>query len=70
MSDNQSLSNLKTVMNKLEKTAMQNVKQLQKNEGIIPNGDHLKSLMQKEAEVFEKEIGRSMTYAEMREMFG
>ena len=70
MSDNQSLSNLKTVMNKLEKDAMQNVKQLQKNEGIIPNGDNLKSLMQKEAEVFEKEIGRSMTYAEMREMFG
>jgi len=57
-------------MDKLENNALQNVKQLQKKEGIIPNGDNLISLMQKEADVFKKELGRPMTYSEMREMFG
>ena len=45
MSENQSSSSkLKIVMDKLENNALQNVKQLQKNEGIIPNGNHLISL--------------------------
>lgn len=71
MSENQSSSSkLKIVMDKLENNALQNVKQLQKKEGIIPNGDNLISLMQKEADVFKKEMGRPMTYSEMREMFG
>ena len=61
---------LKNVMNKLEKEGMENVKTLQKKEGIIPTEQSLTNLLQKGADNFEKEMGRKMTYSEMREMYG
>jgi len=61
---------LEKVMNKLEKEGMANVKTLQKKEGMIPTEQSLINLMQKGADEFEKEIGRKMSYGEMREMYG
>ena len=61
---------LEKVMNKLEKEGMENVKTLQKKEGLIPTEQGLIGLMQKGADEFEKEIGRKMSYEEMREMYG
>ena len=62
--------NLEKVMNKLEKEGMENVKTLQKKEGMIPTEQSLINLMQKGADEFEKEMGRKMNYGEMREMYG
>ena len=61
---------LQNIMNKLEKEGMENVKNLQKKEGIIPTEQSLTNLLQKGADNFEKEMGRKMTYSEMREMYG
>jgi len=61
---------LKQVMNKLEKEGMENVKELKKEEGLIPAEQGLMNLMQKGADEFEKEMGRKMDYGEMREMYG
>ena len=61
---------LEKVMNKLEKEGMENVKTLQKKEGLIPTEQGLMNLMQKGAAEFEKEMGRKMNYGEMREMYG
>ena len=61
---------LEKVMNKLEKEGMENVKTLQKKEGIIPTEQGLINLMQKGAAEFEKEMGRPMNYGEMRDMYG
>jgi len=54
----------------LEKEGMENVKTLQKKEGMIPTEQSLINLMQKGADEFEKEMGRKMNYGEMREMYG
>ena len=61
---------LEKVMNKLEKEGMENVKTLQKKEGMIPTEQSLINLMQKGADEFEKEMGRKMNYGEMRHMYG
>jgi len=61
---------LEKVMNKLEKEGMENVKTLQKKEGMIPTEQSLINLMQKGADEFEKEMGRPMNYGEMRDMYG
>lgn len=61
---------LKKVMNKLEKEGMENVKILQKKEGMIPTEQSLINLIQKGADEFEKEMGRKMNYGEMRDMYG
>ena len=61
---------LQNIMNKLEKEGMENVKTLQKKEGIIPTEQSLTNLLQKGADDFEKEMGRPMTYGEMRDMYG
>ena len=61
---------LKNIMNKLEKEGMENVKNLQKKEGFIPIEQSLTNILQKGADEFEKEMGRKMTYGEMREMYG
>ena len=61
---------LQNIMNKLEKEGMENVKNLQKKEGIIPTEQSLTNLLQKGADDFEKEMGRPMTYGEMRDMYG
>ena len=61
---------LEKVMNKLEKEGMENVKTLQKKEGLILTEQSLMNLMQKGSDEFEKEMGRKMNYGEMREMYG
>jgi hypothetical protein len=61
---------LEKVMNKLEKEGMENIKTLQKKEGMIPTEQSLINLMQKGADEFEKEMGRKMNYGEMRDMYG
>ena len=61
---------IEKVMNKLEKEGMENVKTLQKKEGMIPTEQSLINLMQKGADEFEKEMGRPMNYGEMREIYG
>ena len=57
-------------MIKLEKEGMEDIKELQKKEGMIPTEQSLTNLLQKGADEFEKEIGRKMSYGEMREMYG
>ena len=62
---------LKNIMNKLEKAGMENVKTLfQIKEGTIPVQQSLTNILQEGADEFEKEMGRPMTYGEMREMYG
>ena len=61
---------LEKVMKKLEKEGMENVKELQKKEGLIPTEQSLMNLMQKGADEFEKEMRRPMNYGEMRDMYG
>jgi len=61
---------LEKVMNKLEKEGMENVKELKKKEELIPAEQGLMNLMQKGADEFKKEMGRPMSYAEMRDMYG
>jgi len=55
---------------KLEAEGMDNLKALQKEKGIIPPGADLVALMQKGADEFKEQMGRTMTYGEMREMYG
>jgi len=55
---------------KLEAEGMDNLKALQKEKGIIPPGENLVALMQKGADEFKEQMGRNMTYGEMREMYG
>lgn len=55
---------------RLEEKGMEDVIELKKKEGIIPTEQSLIGLMQKGADEFEKEIGRKMSYGEMREMYG
>jgi hypothetical protein len=61
---------LEKLMIKLEKEGMEDIKELQKKEGLIPTEQSLTNLLQKGADEFEKEIGRKMSYGEMREMYG
>ena len=61
---------LETVMKRLEEKGMENVKELQKKEGIIPTEQSLTDLLQQGADEFKKELGRTMTYGEMRDMYG
>jgi hypothetical protein len=61
---------LEKLMIKLEKEGMEDIKELQKKEGMIPTEQSLTNLLQKGADEFEKEIGRKMSYGEMREMYG
>lgn len=58
------------LMIKLEKEGMEDIKELQKKEGLIPTEQSLTNLLKKGADEFEKEIGRKMSYGEMREMYG
>ncbi len=54
----------------LEKEGERGVKELQKQKGLIPPEKDLLTIMQKGADTFEKEMGRAMSYGEMREMYG
>ena len=62
---------LTDVMKKLEKEGMEKVKQLQQTTGnIVPPEKGLMSILQSGSDEFAKEMGRPMTYSEMREMYG
>ena len=71
MSTTNNEAKLEELMRHLEKKGMENVKELQKKEGIIiPTEQSLTTLLQQGADEFKKEMGRTMTYGEMREMYG
>jgi len=71
MSATNNEAKLEELMRHLEKKGMENVKELQKKEGIIiPTEQSLTTLLQQGADEFKKEMGRTMTYGEMREMYG
>jgi hypothetical protein len=62
---------LQSVMNALEKQGEADVKKLQTEyNAIIPPQQTLMDLLQKGGDEFEKQMGRKMTYGEMREMYG
>ena len=59
---------LKRVMNALEKQGESDVKNLSTTS--LPVEQTLMGLLQKGADDFEQQMGRKMTYGEMREMYG
>lgn len=59
---------LKKVMNALEKQGETDVKNLATTS--LPTEQTLMELLQKGANDFEQQMGRKMTYGEMREMYG
>ena len=62
---------LTDVMKKLEKEGVDKLKQLQQTTGhIVPPEKGLMSILQSGSDEFAKEMGRPMTYSEMREMYG
>lgn len=62
---------LQSVMNSLEKQGEADVKKLQTEyNAIIPPQQTLMDLLQKGGDEFERQMGRKMTYGEMREMYG
>ena len=62
---------LQSVMNALEKQGEADVKKLQTEyNAIVPPQQTLMDLLQKGGDEFEKQMGRKMTYGEMREMYG
>ena len=62
---------LQSVMNSLEKQGEADVKKLQTAyNAIIPPQQTLMDLLQKGGDEFERQMGRKMTYGEMREMYG
>ena len=62
---------LQSVMNALEKQGEADVKKLQTAyNAIIPPQQTLMDLLQKGGDEFERQMGRKMTYGEMREMYG
>ena len=62
---------LQSVMNSLEKQGEADVKKLQTEyNALIPPQQTLMDLLQKGGDEFERQMGRKMTYGEMREMYG
>ena len=62
---------LQSVMKDLEKQGEADVKKLQTEyNAIIPPQQTLMDLLQKGGDDFERQMGRKMTYGEMREMYG
>ena len=62
---------LQSVMNALEKQGEADVKKLKTEyNAIVPPQQTLMDLLQKGGDEFEKQMGRKMTYGEMREMYG
>jgi|LakMenEpi03Aug12_release.lakeMendotaPanAssembly.Ray.scaffolds.fasta_scaffold4426821_1 hypothetical protein len=55
---------------KLEKEGEQKLKALQQKTGLIPPEKELVALIQAGADTFKAQMGRNMTYGEMREMYG
>lgn len=63
-----STSELKPIMEKIEKEAEQNVVQLKTEQKV--SLQNLNTIMENGAEEFKKTVGRPMTYSEMRALFG
>jgi len=62
---------LQSVMKDLEKQGEADVQKLQTvYNAIIPPQQTLMDLLQKGGDEFERQMGRKMTYGEMREMYG
>ena len=62
---------LQSVMKDLEKQGEADVKKLQTAyNALIPPQQTLMDLLQKGGDEFERQMGRKMTYGEMREMYG
>lgn len=61
---------VETLMQKLEREGMEKVVAAQKKEGIIPNEKTLSNIMQEGFDEFKKQTGRTMSYGEMRELYG
>ena len=62
---------LQSVMKDLEKQGEADVKKLQKAyNNISPPEQTLMDLLQKGGDEFERQMGRKMTYGEMRDMYG
>lgn len=59
---------LQELMSKLEKEGMQKVQNLHQTNSC--NIDTLTQIMKEGEEEFKQKIGRNMTYAEMRRMYG
>ena len=55
---------------KLEADGLTQLKALQKEKGLIPPADDLSAIMQAGADKFKAEMGRNMSYGEMRDMYG
>jgi hypothetical protein len=55
---------------KLEKEGEQKLKALQQKTGLILPEKELVALIQAGADTFKAQMGRNMTYGEMREMYG
>ena len=64
-------ANVETLKKTLEKDGLEHLKSLQKKTGsvILPEKE-LMGIMQNGADKFKEQVGRNMTYAEMREMYG
>jgi len=62
---------LQSVMKDLEKQGEADVKKLQTEyNALIPPQQTLMDLLQKGGDEFERQMGRKMTYGEMRDMYG
>lgn len=58
-----------TLKKELEKEGMQKVRKLITQPGAV-NEENLKAILKNGADKFQAEMGRPMTYGEMREMYG
>ena len=58
------------LMQKLEREGMEKLAAAQKKEGIFPAEKTLTNIIQAGFDEFEKKTGRTMTYSEMRELYG
>ena len=70
MADKEDAKKCEDLKKKLEAEGLAQLKALQKAKGLIPPGDDLSAIMQAGADKFKAEMGRNMSYGEMREMYG
>jgi hypothetical protein len=64
------MSNIKSVMKTLETKGEQQVKNMVSTGNINEDRNKLINIIKEGGKEFEEKMGRPMTYAEMREMYG
>jgi hypothetical protein len=64
------MSNIKSVMKTLETKGEQQVKNMVSTGNINEDRDKLINIIKEGGKEFEEKMGRPMTYAEMRDMYG